>query len=178
MTREEKTTEIANLKDKFSNSTFFYVTDSSTLTVEKINQFRRLCFEKGIEMQVVKNTLAKKALQALEKDSVYAPLYAALEGPSSILFTSNAKSPAHLLEEFRKTNDRPLLKAAYIDSDVYLGDDQLETLLKLKSRDELIGEIIGLLQSPATRVISALKSGGSTLAGIVKTLQERGGEQS
>ena len=108
MTREEKTVQIQTLKDKFSSSQFFYITDSSTLSVEKINQFRRLCFEKGIEMHVVKNTLAKKALQGLENDSVYAPIYKSLVGPTSILFTDNAKAPANLLEEFRKTNEDDL----------------------------------------------------------------------
>jgi len=178
MTREEKTVQIQTLKDKFSNSQFFYITDSSTLSVEKINQFRRLCFDKGIEMHVVKNTLAKKALEGLENDSVYAPIYKSLVGPTSILFTDNAKAPAHLLEEFRKTNERPILKAAYIDSDVFFGDDQIKILVKLKSKEELLGEVIMILQSPATRVIGALKSGGSTIAGLVKTLQERGEAQS
>ena len=160
MTREEKTLQIQTLKDKFSNSQFFYITDSSTLSVEKINQFRRLCFD-------------KKALEGLENDSVYAPIYKSLVGPTSILFTDNAKAPAHLLEEFRKTNERPILKAAYIDSDVFFGDDQIKILVKLKSKEELLGEVIMILQSPATRVIGALKSGGSTIAGLVKALEER-----
>jgi large subunit ribosomal protein L10 len=173
MTREEKTAAIQQLKDKFSESQFFYITDSSTLTVEQVNKFRRLCFDKGIEMQVVKNTLAKKALQSIEKDGEFAPLYPALEGPSAILFTQNAKSPAELLDEFRKTNDRPLLKAAYIDSDIYSGDEQIKVLVKLKSKEDLIGEVIMLLQSPISRVVSALQSGGNTIGGLVKTLQER-----
>lgn len=173
MTREEKTIEIEQLKSKFSDAQFFYITDSSTLTVEQVNNFRRLCFDRGIEMQVVKNTLAKKALESIEKDGEFAPIYAALEGPSAILFTQNAKSPAQLLEEFRKTNDRPLLKAAYIDSDVYSGDDQIQVLIKLKSKEDLVGEVIMLLQSPISRVISALQSGGNTIGGLVKTLQDR-----
>ncbi|MEP7196935.1 MAG: 50S ribosomal protein L10 [Saprospiraceae bacterium] len=173
MTRDEKKQAIADLVDKFSNSQFFYVTDSSTLTVEQVNNLRRLCFEKEIEMKVVKNTLAKKALQSIEKNGEYAPVYDALEGPSAILFSQNAKSPAFLIEEFRKTNSKPTLKAAYIDSDVYSGDDQISILVKLKSKEDLIGEIIMILQSPAKNVISALKSGGSTIAGLVKTLQER-----
>ena len=173
MTREEKTLAIEQLKDKFSQAQFFYITDSSTLTVEQVNNFRRLCFDKGIEMQVVKNKLAKKALQGIEKNGEYSEIYSSLEGPSAILFTEHAKEPAHLLEAFRKTHERPLLKAAYIDTDVFTGDDQIKVLVKLKSKEDLIGEVLMLLQSPATRVIGALKSGGSTIAGLVKTLQER-----
>ncbi|MBK9272607.1 MAG: 50S ribosomal protein L10 [Saprospiraceae bacterium] len=173
MTREEKSAAIQQLKDKFSDAQFFYITDSSTLTVEQVNQFRRLCFEKGIEMQVVKNTLAKKALQSIEKNGEFNSVYSVLEGPTSILFTQNAKSPAELLDEFRKKNQKPVLKAAYIDSDVYTGDDQIQVLLKLKSKEDLVGEVIMLLQSPISRVVNALKSGGSTIGGLVKTLQER-----
>ena len=172
MTRTEKSNQIAVLKEKFSNSSFFYLTDSSTLTVEQVNELRGLFYAKGIEMQVVKNTLAKKALESLEQEG-YAPLYDALKGPTAILFTDVANAPARIIEEFRKTAERPLLKAAYIDTDVYFGDEQLKTLASLKSKEELVGEIISLLQSPAKNVISALKSGGSTLAGLVKTLQER-----
>ncbi|HMW38369.1 MAG TPA: 50S ribosomal protein L10 [Saprospiraceae bacterium] len=173
MTREEKSQEILDLKEKFSNAQFFYVTDSSTLTVEQVNNLRRLCFNQGIELKVVKNTLAKKALQSIEKNGEFGPVYTALEGPSAIMFSENAKAPAILIEEFRKENSKPTLKAAYIDSDVYLGDDQIEVLVKLKSKEDLIGEIIMILQSPAKNVISALKSGGSTIAGIVKALEER-----
>ncbi|MGB3085907.1 MAG: 50S ribosomal protein L10, partial [Saprospiraceae bacterium] len=121
MTKEDKSVAIQELKDKFSNAQFFYVTDASTLTVEKVNQFRRKCFEQGIEMKVVKNTLAIKALQELEADKGYEALYSAFEGPSSILFTDNASAPAKLIKEFRETNERPLLKAAYIDSAVFTG---------------------------------------------------------
>ncbi len=173
MTREQKSQEILDLKAKFENAQFFYITDSSTLTVEQVNNLRRQCFDKGIEMKVVKNTLAKKALQSIEKNGEYAPVYNSLEGPSAILFSDNAKAPALLIEEFRKENSRPILKAAYIDSDVYSGDDQIAVLVKLKSKEDLIGEVIMILQSPAKNVISALKSSGSTIAGLVKTLQER-----
>lgn len=172
MTRTEKGNQIAQLKDKFSNSSFFYLTDASTLTVEQINELRGMFYEKGVEMQVVKNTLAKKALESLENEG-YAPLYDALKGPTAILFTDVANAPARVIEEFRKDGERPILKAAYIDTDVYLGDGELKTLASLKSKEELVGEIISLLQSPAKNVISALKSGGSTLAGLIKTLQDR-----
>jgi len=173
MTRTEKGIQIAELKEKFSNSTFFYLTDSSTLTVEQINELRGMFFEKGIEMRVVKNTLAKKALEAVEGETNYTELYDSLKGPTAVLFSDVANSPARVLEEFRKKADKPTLKAAYIDSDVYIGDDQLKALASLKSKEELVGEIITLLQSPAKNVISALKSGGSTIAGLMKALEDR-----
>lgn len=172
MTRTEKINAIEELKEKFSASQYFYVADSSTLSVEQVNNLRRQCFEKNIEVKVVKNTLAIKALEAL--DGNYDDLYPVLKGPSTIFFTEVANAPAKVIKEFRKDNEKPLLKAAYIDSDVFLGDDQMDALASLKSKDELLGEVIVLLQSPAKNVISALKSGGSTIAGIVKTLQERG----
>ena len=175
MTRTEKGAQIEELKEKFSNSSFFYLTDSSTLTVEQVNDLRGKFFEKGIEMRVVKNTLAKKALEAVSEteDRGYGELYDSLKGPTAILFTEVANSPARVIEEFRKTAEKPTIKAAYIDSSVYIGDDQLEALAALKSKEELIGEIITLLQSPAKNVISSLKSGGSTLMGLLKTLEER-----
>ncbi len=172
MTREDKTLAIQELKDKFSASQFFYVADASTLTVEQINNFRRKCFDQGIEMKVVKNTLAVKALQSLGDDG-YEELYTAFEGPSSVLFTSNPSAPARLIKEFRETFDRPLLKAAFIDRAVFTGDDQLETLVALKSKDELVGDILMILMSPAKNVIGALNSGGQKIAGLVKTLEER-----
>ncbi|MEM6963658.1 MAG: 50S ribosomal protein L10 [Bacteroidota bacterium] len=174
MTRKEKSNQIAELEEKFSNSSFFYLTDSSTLTVEQINELRGMLYEKGIEMRVVKNTLAKKALESAAEEKGYAPLYDALKGPTAVMFTETANSPARVIEEFRKKADRPLLKAAYIDTDVYLGDDQLKALASLKSKEELVGDVITLLQSPAKNVISALNSGGATLAGLMKALEERG----
>ena len=173
MTRTEKGNQIAELKEKFSNSSFFYLTDSSTLTVEQVNDLRGKFFEKGIEMRVVKNTLAQKALEAVEGEKGFEPLYDTLKGPTAVLFTDVANAPARVIEEFRKTAEKPTIKAAYIDSAVYIGDDQLKALAALKSKEELIGEIITLLQSPAKNVISALKSGGSTLAGLMKALEER-----
>lgn len=176
MTRAEKTTAIAELKEKFSNNSFFYLTDASTMTVEQVTKFRGLCFDKGVEMKVVKNTLAKKALEDSSEDKGYAPLYDALKGPTAIMFTETANVPAKIIEEFRKDSDRPILKAAYIDTAVYIGDDQLKSLTQLKSKEDLIGEVITLLQSPAKNVISALQSGGSTLSGLLKALEERGEE--
>jgi large subunit ribosomal protein L10 len=174
MTREEKTVAIEELKEELGNSSFFYLTDSSTLTVAKINKFRRMCFEKGITVKVAKNTLIKKALENEPESKGYAALFGSLHGPTTILISSNPKAPAKLLEEFRKTEERPLLKAAYIDSSVYIGDDQLATLVKLKSKEEMIGEIIGLLQSPGRRLASQITASGSKVAGIVKALAERG----
>ncbi len=173
MTREDKTTAIAELKEEFGSTSFFYLTDSSKLPVSKINKFRRLCYERGISMKVAKNTLIQKALEDAPESKGYAAIFEALSGPTTILISQNPKAPALLLEEFRKTEARPLLKAAYIDSSVYLGDDQLKVLTKLKSKEEMIGEIIGLLQSPMQRVASQLTASGVKIAGIVKTLEER-----
>ena len=175
MTRAEKAEAIDLLKDKFENASFFYITDASTLTVEQITDFRRKCFEKEIEVKVVKNTLAIKALEDAPEEKGYGPLKEALKGPSAILFTSTANLPAKVLKEFRESHERPLLKAAYIDTDVYFGDEQIEVLTKLKSKEDLLGEVITILQSPAKNVISALKSGGSTLSGLLKALEERAG---
>ncbi len=174
MTKSEKVAVVEELKEKFENATSFYLTDSSTLTVAQVNDLRGLCFEKDVEMRVVKNTLVKKALESFPEEKNYADLYESLKGPTALMFCETANAPAKLIEEFRKTNERPVLKAAYIDSSVYVGDDQLKSLAALKSKEELVGEIVGLLQSPAKNVISALKSGGSTIAGILKTLEERG----
>ncbi len=175
MTRSEKTQVIEQLKEKFSESQYFYFTDSSTLTVEQISKLRRLCFEKGIEVQVVKNTLAKKAMESIEERSAsFEQMYDSLKGPTTVFFADAGNAPAKVINEFRKSFERPILKAAYIDSDIFIGDDQLSMLAALKSKDELVGDIIGLLQSPAQNVISALKSSGGTIAGILKTLQERG----
>lgn len=173
MTREDKSAAIAELQEELAGSPFFYLTDSSTLTVAKINKFRRMCFEKGIKVKVAKNTLIQKALESQPEEKGYRPLFDALHGPTTILISGNPKAPAQLIDEFRKTEERPLLKAAYIDSSVYLGDDQLKALTNLKSKEEMVGEIIGLLQSPARRLASQLKATGGKIAGIVKTLEER-----
>ena len=174
MTKSEKTTAIAELTEKFSNSSFFYLTDSSTMTVEQVNDLRRLCFAQGIEMKVVKNTLAKKALEAAPEEKGYASLYESLKGPTAIMFTEVANSPAKVLKEFRgDKGERPVLKAAYIDTDVYVGDDQLKSLAALKSKEDLIAEVMMLLQSPAKTVISSLQSGAQTISGLLKALESR-----
>ena len=173
MNKQEKNQVIQELREKFDNSSFIYFTDASSMTVAEVNKLRRMCFQKGIEMTVVKNTLARKAMESLGEERGFAPVYSALEGPTAIMLTQTANLPAKLIKEFRKEGTKPVLKAAYIDSSVFFGDENLETLVALKSKEELIGDIIMLLQSPAKNVISALKSGGNTIAGLVKTLEER-----
>lgn len=173
MTKEQKKALIADLKQKFSESSFFYITDSSTLTVEQVNKLRALCYEKGVEMKVVKNTLAIKALEENAEEKNYTPLFDALKGPTAIMFAETGNVPAKVIKEFRETAERPVLKAAYIDSDVFIGDDQIEALANLKSKEDLVAEIVALLQSPIKNVLGSLQSGGNTIAGLVKTLQER-----
>lgn len=174
MTREEKGAVIEELKEKFSKSDFFYLADSSALTVADISKVRRIFYEKGLEIKVAKNTLIKKALDQLS-DSKYQDVYAQLHGPTTVIFTEVSNLPAKVIKDLHDKENltKFVFKAAYIDTAVFAGEENLDTLLKLKTKNELIGEVIGLLQSPAKNVISALKSGGDKLAGIVKTLSER-----
>ncbi len=172
MTRKDKSAVVESLKAKFEELPFFYVADSSTLNVEQVNNLRRLCFEKGIEMRVAKNTLIRKALEQVG-DEEYQGLYDTLKGPTTLFFSDISNLPAKVIKEFRKTSERPILKSAYIDSSIFIGDESLETLSNLKSKNELLGEIIGLLQSPAKNVIGALQSGGQKLMGILETLSEK-----
>ena len=175
MTREEKAQIIEELSKKFAENTHFYITDASGLTVEQVNAFRRLCFKSGIEYGVYKNTLIRKALE--KQDGVdFSPIFKVLHGFSGVLFSKEiGNMPAKVIKEYRKKLDgKPVLKAASIDSDFFIGEENLNTLSELKSKNELIGEVISLLQSPAKNVISALQSGKHTIAGLVKTLEERG----
>ena len=172
MNKEEKHDLVLALTEQMKEYGNFYITDTSDLTVAKINDIRRKCFDSDIKMQVAKNSLIKKAMEAAGGD--YAGIYDVLKGSSSILFSKSATAPAKLIKQMRKGGDKPILKAAYIDSSIFIGDNQIDTLIKLKSKEQLIGEIIGLLQSPAKNVVSALQSGGTIIAGVVKTLQERG----
>lgn len=174
MTRTDKGLLVQELKEKFENSSYFYVTDASTLTVAKINQLRRICFDKGVEVKTVKNALAIKAMDEQTDGKNFKAIFEAFKGQSTVLFSQDGKLPASIIKEFRGKDAKPALKAAYIDSDVFFGDDQLDVLIKLKTKNELVGDIIFMLQSPAQNVISALKSGGSTIAGVLKTLEERG----
>ncbi|HEX4851968.1 MAG TPA: 50S ribosomal protein L10, partial [Puia sp.] len=161
------------LKDKFGQYNNFYVTNTESLTVEQVGKLRRICFDKNVEMKVAKNTLIKKALQNLD-DKRYSGVYNALNGVTALLFSDNAKDPALIISSFRKDAnlEKPVLKAAFIDGDVFEGDKQLKTLTTLKSKQDLIGEIIGLLQSPAKNVISGLNA-GAKLAGLVQALEAK-----
>jgi len=172
MNKEEKHELVIALTEQMKEYGNFYITDTSDLTVAKINNIRRQCFESDITMQVAKNSLIKKAMEGVGGD--FSPIHDVLKGSSSILFSKSATAPAKLIKQLRKKGDKPILKAAYIDSAIFIGDKQLDTLINLKSKEQLLGEIIGLLQSPAKNVISELQSGGNILAGVVKTLQERG----
>ena len=172
MTRAKKTAIIQELTDKFSNAKFFYLTDFSTLTVEESNELRGMCYKEGVEMKVIKNTLIKKALENVS-DAQYTDLYGALKGPTAVMFSENGKTPAVILKEYRKSHEKPTLKAAYIDSSVYIGDEEIDGLTKLKSKEDLLGEIITLLQSPATNLISALQTGQNTIFNLLTTLEER-----
>ena len=171
MTRDEKNQLIDQLVDSFNTYEFIYVTDSSDLTANTNNELRRLLHKNGVKMQVAKNTLIRQALVRAEKD--WGELTDTLKGTTALLFASNPKAPAVAIKDFRKKSDRPVLKGAYLDSSIYIGDDQLDALTNYKSKEDLIGEVIGLLQSPAKRVISSLQSGGGTLSGLLKTLSER-----
>ena len=176
MTKAEKAVVIQELSEKFKETSNFYFTDASGLTVAEVNNFRRKCFENGVEYKVVKNTLIRKALETVDAD--FSSLNdEVLTGFSGVMFTGaeSANLPAKIIKEFKKADksDRPKLKGASIDYDLFIGEQHLDTLASLKSKNELIGEIIGLLQSPAKNVVSALQSGGQTLSGLVKTLSER-----
>ncbi|MDR2882709.1 MAG: 50S ribosomal protein L10 [Alistipes sp.] len=173
MTREEKNILIESLAEKLNVYSGFYLTDISTLDAAGTAELRRKCFERKISLVVIKNTLFIKALEkaGLADDE----LKGALVGSSAVMFTNVSKSPAVLIKEFRKTSDRPVLKAAYVEESVYIGENQLEMLINVKSRNELIADVIALLQSPAKNVISALQcSAGQKIAGLVKTLEDRG----
>jgi large subunit ribosomal protein L10 len=171
MKKEEKQQTIDSLADQLKNSNHFYLADISNLNVETSNKLRRLCFRRNIKLQVVKNTLLHKAMEKAEKD--YDSLYDILKGNTSIMFSEVGNAPARLIKEFRKTSNRPILKGAYVEETCYVGENQLDFLVNVKSKNELIGDLIGLLQSPAKNIISALQSSSDKLAGIVKTLQEK-----
>jgi len=173
MTREEKSQVIKDLTAQLTENETIYLADISGLDAGSTSNLRRACFRAGVKLAVVKNTLLKKAMDSSDKD--FGELTDVLKGNTSLMFSETSNAPAKVIKAFRKKSDKPLLKGAFIEEAVYIGDDQLNTLVDIKSKDELIGEIIGLLQSPAKNVISALKSSGGKLAGIVKTLSEREG---
>jgi len=157
MTKEQKNEVIEVLKEKFSQYNNFYVTDTESLTVAQIGKLRRACFDKQVEMKVAKNTLIKKALESLDGEK-YSGMYESLHNVTALLFSENPKEPAVIISSFRKSSngEKPVLKAAFINGDIYSGDGQLKALTQIKTKNELIGEVIGLLQSPAKRVLAAL----------------------
>jgi large subunit ribosomal protein L10 len=174
MKREDKGKIIQELSQKFAEFNYFYITDASGMTVEDVNKFRKLVYAKGMEYKVVKNSLIKKALESTNTD--YTPFYGkVLKGFSGILFANTAgNAPGKLLKEFYATGtDKPVLKGASVDKSLYIGAENLDALATLKSKAELVGDIIGLLQSPAKNVISGLQSGGQKITGVLKTLSEK-----
>ena len=171
MTREEKSLVIDNLTAQLAENNVIYVTDLTGLDAQQTSALRRACFKADIKLAVVKNTLLAKAMESSDKE--FGELPHILKGNSALMYAEVGNAPAKLIKEFRKKSDKPVLKGAYIDSAVFVGDNQLDALAAIKSKNEIIGDIIGLLQSPAKNVISALKSSSGKLAGIIKTLSEK-----
>ena len=171
MTREEKATVIEDLTAQLAENANIYLADISGLDAVATSNLRRACFKANIKLAVVKNTLLAKAMEASLKE--FGELPGVLKGNTSMMFSETGNAPAKLIKDFRKKSDRPLLKGAFIEEAVYIGDENLDKLVSIKSKEEVIGDIIGLLQSPAKNVISGLKSGGGKLAGILKTLSEK-----
>ena len=171
MTREEKLNVIQDLTAQLGSNSIIYLADISGMNASATSDLRRACFKANINLAVVKNTLLAKAMDASDKD--FGELSEVLVGNTSIMYSDTGNAPAKLIKNFRKKTTKPLLKGAYIEEAVYVGDENLEALINIKSKEEMIGEIIGLLQSPAKNVISGLKSGGGKLAGILKTLSEK-----
>ena len=172
MTREEKAKYIDELAADLASNNVIYLADTAELTVETVNSLRRKAFNANVSMRVVKNTLLEKAMEKVE-DKDFGDLKGTLAGATSIMFAEAGNGPAKLIKDFRKKADKPILKGAWIDEGVYIGDDQLAMLADIKSKEELIGDIIALRQSPAKNVVSGLKSAGGTIAGLLKTLEER-----
>jgi large subunit ribosomal protein L10 len=173
MTREEKSVVIEELTAQLADNTNIYLTDISGLNAVDTSNLRRACFKANVRLAVVKNTLLEKAMEASDKE--FGDLPATLKGNTSVMYSETGNGPAKVIKAFRKKSEKPLLKGAFIEESIYIGDDQLDALVDIKSREELIGEVIGLLQSPAKNIISALKSSGGALAGILKTLSEKEG---
>ena len=171
MTREEKSQVIKALTTTLTEGNVIYLADISGLNALQTSNLRRACFKANIKLAVVKNTLLSKAMESSDKE--FGDLPTALKGNTSIMIAETGNAPAKLIKEFRKKSDKPLLKGAYIEEAIYVGDDQLDALVSIKSKEEVIGDIISLLQSPAKNVISALQSGGNKLSGILTTLSER-----
>jgi len=171
MTRQEKAEAIENLKEALAGVKTLYLADIAGLDATQTSALRRACFKENIKLQVVKNTLLAKAMEASGQN--FGELTSILKGNTSLLFSETGNAPAKVIKNFRKKSNKPILKGAFIEEAIYIGDDQLDALVAIKSKDELIGEIITLLQSPTKNVVSALQSGGGKLSGILKTLSER-----
>lgn len=171
MKKEDKGTIIGELSQKIGEYNHFYLGDIADLNAATTSALRRACFKENIELVVVKNKLLKKALE--QYDGKFDEIFVSLKGSTSVFFSNTGNAPAKLFKEFSKKNKKPVLKAAYVQESIFVGEDQLDALLVVKSKEELIGEVIGLLQSPAKNVISALQSGGSIIHGVLKTLGER-----
>jgi large subunit ribosomal protein L10 len=171
MKRSDKQQVIENLTKEINSYNHFYLADLTGLNAERTSKLRRLCYQKEVKLIVVKNTLLQRALEASEKET--SELYNVLKGNVSLMFSNEGNVPAKLIKDFRKKLQIPALKGAYVEECIYIGDNQLDALVNVKSKNELIGDVIASLQSPAQNVISALQSGGQTIAGIVKTLSEK-----
>lgn len=171
MNKEQKIQIIDSLTEEINASNHFYLTDISEMNAEQTSALRRACFEKQIKLVVVKNSLLKLALEKAEGE--FDGVYDVLKGSTSLMLTETGNLPAKLIKEFRKENEKPILKAAYVEESVYVGDNELEALSTIKSKEELIGDIVALLQSPIKNVVSSLESGKNILAGVVKTLSEK-----
>jgi large subunit ribosomal protein L10 len=171
MRREDKNAIIENLAERLKEYNHFYLTDTAELNAADTSALRRKCFENDIKLIVVKNTLLKKAL--MQSGVNFDELFPVLKGTTSIMFTNTGNGPAKLIKEFRREHDKPVLKGAYVQESVYVGDNILDSLVSIKTREELIGDIISLLQSPAKNVISALQSGGTTIHGVLETLSKK-----
>jgi large subunit ribosomal protein L10 len=175
MKKEDKSAIIKQLETTLGEYAHFYLADIGGLDAAQTSNLRRICYKEDIKLVVVKNTLLQKALDNLSVD--YSELYATLKGETSLMLSNSANVPAKVISDFSKQKSnklkKPILKAAYVEESFYIGEDNLEALIHVKSKNELIGEIIGLLQSPAKNVISALQSGGTTIHGVLKTLSER-----
>jgi large subunit ribosomal protein L10 len=171
MKNSEKQVIIDSLIDQINTSSHFYLTDISNLNAADTSTLRRLCFKQNIKLVVVKNTLLRKALEKSGKNAD--ELYSALVGNTSVMFSENGNTPAKLIKDFRKKYQRPVLKAAFVEESVYLGDDQLDALISIKSKNELVADLVALLKSPMSNVLSQLQSGGNTIHGVLKTLSER-----
>ena len=172
MTREEKAQMIEDLTQVLNNTNTVYLTDISGLNASNTSSLRRACFKRDVQIRVVKNTLLRKAMERIE-DKEYDELYGSLKGNTAIMISEKENAPAKVIEEFRKKSEKPILKGAWIDTAVYVGDDKLGALSNLKSKEELVADVIALLQSPIKTVLSQLQSGGQTISGLVKTLSER-----